>query len=167
MRKEIMSTTRKSKKQICDKNWYERNKQAILEKRRKFKKLNPDKVKQWDLNYYSKEKNFLRDSWGRAKKRARKYKIKFDITFESFMESWQKHKDLYGLKCRYTGESMTFIRGLGKVTPTNLSIDRLDNLKGYVEGNIIFCTNYFNTKKGPLSIEDCKRILEVYEESHR
>jgi len=150
------------RKKIVSNLWYLRNKERIISKTAQYRKTHPKNVKQWSITYYSKEKNFLRDSWSRAKKRARANKTIFNISFEDFLEHWYNHKKRYGLTCRYTGETMTFIRGTGKVTPTNLSIDRLDNSKGYVKHNIVFCTNYFNNKKGPIGINDCKKILQVY-----
>lgn len=46
-------------------------------------------------------------------------------------------------KCYFTGV---------KLTKRNISIDRVDNSKGYVKGNVVACSNLFNTLKG--GIED-------------
>jgi hypothetical protein len=147
---------------------YLKNKDKIIANKKYRKKLNPEKTraqrKKWDIKYYSNERNWLRDSWGRARKRSRNKGIIFNITFEYLLQAWNIHKEKYGYKCRYTGETMTFIRGKGKITPTNLSIDRLSNHEGYIEGNIIFCTASFNSKKGSLSVEDCKNIIKVHED---
>ena len=154
---------KKERKKLRNQLWYLRNKESVVIRTKHYRQTHPDSVKQWNINYYSKERNFLRDSWARAKKRARRNHIPFAISFEDFLNHWYDHKQRYGVTCRYTGATMTFIRGTGKVTPTNLSIDRLDNSKGYVKHNIIFCTNHFNNKKGPIGINDCKKILQIYQ----
>jgi acetamidase/formamidase len=47
---------------------------------------------------------------------------------------------------------MTFFQGRGQVG-SNLSIDRIDNNKTYSKDNITFCTQNFNHKKGPLTVD--------------
>jgi adenine/guanine phosphoribosyltransferase-like PRPP-binding protein len=56
---------------------------------------------------------------------------------------------------------MTFFQGRGQVG-SNLSIDRIDNNKTYSKDNITFCTQNFNHKKGQLTLELIKKILEVF-----
>jgi hypothetical protein len=54
--------------------------------------------------------------------------------------------------------------GLGqKRTATNVSIDRLDASKPYNEENIVFCTWEFNERKGAVTVDDCYKILDIYE----
>ena len=150
------------------KEYYLKNKNRIIANRKYREKLNPEKTKaqrkKIDIKYYSNERNWIRDSWARARKRSRNKNIIFNITFEYLLQAWNSYKEKHGYKCRYTGETMTFIRGKGVITYTNLSLDRLENDKGYIEGNIIFCTAGFNSKKGSLSIEDCKNIIKVHKD---
>ena len=120
------------------KEYYLKNKNRIIANRKYREKLNPEKTKAQS--------------------------IIFNITFEYLLQAWNSYKEKHGYKCRYTGETMTFIRGKGVITYTNLSLDRLENDKGYIEGNIIFCTAGFNSKKGSLSIEDCKNIIKVHKD---
>ena len=54
--------------------------------------------------------------------------------------------------------------GRKPTTPTNISIDRVDPRLSYEEGNIVFCTWEFNNRKNSVTPDDCKRILQVYEE---
>ena len=49
-------------------------------------------------------------------------------------------------KCFYTGKPFTEKDGL--------SIDRVDNSKGYEDGNVVACLTSLNTKKGNLSVEE-------------
>jgi hypothetical protein len=72
------------------------------------------------------------------------------------------------MNCRYTGVPLTTVsnRGGGQIsiTQTNLSVDRIDNTLPYQVDNIVFCTHEFNNRKGSVRIDDCKKILKVYEE---
>ena len=60
-----------------------------------------------------------------AKKRA---EVTIDINY--LMDLFEKQKGL----CALSGVKMTWSKG--KVLPTSISIDRIDNSKGYVPGNV-------------------------------
>ena len=86
------------------------------------------------------------------------------VTKEDFLELWENHKKEHGMKCLMTGVEMTHVRGKGikNKTPTNISVDRLDNEKGYTKQNIIFVTQEFNVRKNAILIIDCINILRQY-----
>lgn len=67
-------------------------------------------------------------------------------------------------RCAISGKIMTFVTGMGMV-PTNISIDRIDPLKGYEEDNVRLVCRQANTMKMLLSdnelIEWCKSIIET------
>ena len=86
------------------------------------------------------------------------------VTKEEFFQLWENHKKEHGMKCLMTGVEMTHIRGKGakNKTPTNISVDRLDNEKGYTKQNIIFVTQEFNVRKNAILIIDCINILRQY-----
>ena len=81
-----------------------------------------------------------------------------------------------GKLCRYCETPFTFIvpiknfgkknlqvkRGITK--KTNMSVDRLDNNKGYEIGNIIFCCAGCNNRKNQVRLKDCENILRVVKE---
>ena len=88
---------------------------------------------------------------------------------DHLLELYEKQKKLLGGPyCRYTGSTLTMKRSTGKgftgYTKTNLSVDRIDPTLPYQEGNIVFCSWGFNERKSSVTPDDCKRILEVYEE---
>ena len=56
-------------------------------------------------------------------------------------------------KCFFTGKIMTSTGG-----ELQRSFDRIDNRKGYVEGNMVACCRDFNSKKGSLTIDDIKLL---------
>lgn len=145
--------------------YYYKHKDKILAKRRKRRAENPDLYKKIDLRRFRTETHWIKDIYTRAKIRARLYKVTFNLTFDQILKSWEKHKKKYGKRCAYTKKPLTFIRGTGKVTWSNISLDRLSPSKGYVLKNIVFCTSEFNRKKNDLSIKDCKAILSVYKDT--
>jgi hypothetical protein len=67
-------------------------------------------------------------------------------------------------KCFHTGEPMTLVRGLvEKAVVFDLcTIDRIDNEKGYVVGNIILCCDGINRMRRDMPLKQfqalCKRI---------
>lgn len=76
-------------------------------------------------------------------KSAMKRDIKFNISYDEF-KSLYKHK-----YCFYTEK---------KLKEINISIDRVDNNKGYVSGNCVVCDRELNARKNNLSIPDIEII---------
>jgi hypothetical protein len=150
------------------------------------KKCNVIKTKIWaknnkelkiktHYNYSNTEKGFLVNLFNSIRKRDRNYNnrkkklILVNLTKKEFFEEWLLHKQRFGMKCRYTGTTITHISrsGMGVQKDrivTNISVDRIDNSLPYQVNNIVFCTGEFNDRKGSVLIDDCKKILKVYEE---
>lgn len=42
-----------------------------------------------------------------------------------------------------------------------LTLDRLDNEKGYVDDNVVACSSYINKKKGDLSVQEIKDLYNA------
>jgi hypothetical protein len=59
-------------------------------------------------------------------------------------------------KCYYTGEKLSF-DNYG-TNPNFATIDRLDPSKGYVKGNVVFCSSIANKVKQNLSFPELKSI---------
>ena len=72
----------------------------------------------------------------KAKKRIRKPCY---LTRNDFAELFIAQQKIFGMKCPYSGITMTYHLGKGR-NLTNLSIDRFDSTKPYEKGNVIFCT---------------------------
>jgi hypothetical protein len=169
--------------QICNKckikqpinNFYRNYKYYIHEKKckkcranyvRKWRKNNPKRYNETVDKYNNSERGFLVNLYNSVKKRSKKRNnrktIEVNLTMKEFFEEWLLHKQRYGITCRYTGFPLTHSRK-GR-HPTNISVDRIDNCLPYQVNNIVFCSITFNDRKGSVEIEDCKRILKVYEE---
>tara|TARA_R100000808_G_C2103157_1_gene119592 strand:+ start:104 stop:661 length:558 start_codon:yes stop_codon:yes gene_type:complete len=128
--------------------------------------------------YMQTEHGYLTDKWHTVSKKAwdkRRKPIPVELTKEEFFELWEQHKKKYGgWICAYTGQIMTQTRSMNPVgsergkasaikVKTNMSVDRLDSSKGYTKDNIVFCTWEFNDRKGNVSLEDIRCILNLME----
>ena len=75
------------------------------------------------------------------KERADEKGIDFDLSLTSVRNLIRANQ------CYYTGEPLT-----DEVNhPLQRTIDRIDCQRGYVKGNVVACSRYFNEKKGNLT----------------
>ena len=118
-----------------------------------------------DLRYVESDKGYINNIYQGIRSRKVTNNLK---SRDHLLELYQKHKKEYGPHCRYTGVELTTKRSTGEgwkpSRPTNLSVDRIDPRLPYEEGNIVFCAWEFNNRKHGVTPDDCKRIIEVYEE---
>ena len=148
-----------------------------------------DKIKKAiaDQRYGQSEKGFVGNKWVHlskpsARRRGKNGKeIKITLTKQTYWLEYLNHKQIMmgkypesdGKLCRYCEKPFTFKEAVVNVgnkkakrksgtIKTNLSVDRLDNNKGYEEGNVIFCCAGCNNRKNQVLIQDCKNILRVY-----
>jgi hypothetical protein len=142
------------------------------EKIRKWIKDNEERKNKSNYTYNNSLRGFLVNAFNHMIKRSRKRKnrksVEVNLTKQQFFEEFLLHYERFGMNCRYTGVPLTTIsnRGTKKITitQTNLSVDRIDNSLPYQVDNIVFCTHQFNNRKSSVGIDDCKKILKVYEE---
>lgn len=66
-----------------------------------------------------------------------------DLTVDYLVSLYEKQKG----RCFYSDEEMIFGWVDGKVHHNSLSLDKLDPAKGYVQGNVVWCTYLVNTMK--------------------
>ena len=106
------------------------------------------------------------------KKRAKDKNIGFNLTVEYVKDLFEKQQG----KCYYTGVHLNIVQkkkiGIGKgkmnkITffhnPNHFSLDRLNSDKGYVKGNVVWCTYLINKCKNmqtvPEFYEMCENVL--------
>lgn len=79
------------------------------------------------------------------------------ITVEDLLKMFDEQKGL----CALSGIRMTW--ATGKTEPTSISIDRIDNAKGYIQGNVrLICTSvnaFKSTMTDAEMIEIAKKIV--------
>lgn len=77
-------------------------------------------------------------------KRARNHGWEFDLTREYLIELWNKQEG----KCARSGVPMQIESGTREnKNPYRASLDRIDNNKGYIKGNVRFTTHWVNNAK--------------------
>lgn len=96
------------------------------------------------------EANPAKSAWERARARAKKSGTEFSITLEDVIAVWTNTCPIYQIPLK---------TNKGKSGADSHSIDRIDNSKGYVPGNIAIVSMRFNTEKRNLSPELLRRML--------
>lgn len=85
---------------------------------------------------------------GRARKRGLEFSItESDISIPEF--------------CPILGIPLSV--GIGKATANSPSLDRIDNTKGYVPGNVVVVSFKANTIKNNATVEELRKVLKFYE----
>jgi len=103
--------------------------------------------------------SFMGDRFNKVKRRAVIEKTDFNLTKEFLIQLYRSQKGL----CFYTDEKLHLMNGKGRL-PTGLSIDRVDNSKGYTIDNVVLCTSRFNTIKSNMSLEEIRKWMpSIYE----
>mgnify|MGYP001608392508 CR=1 FL=1 len=138
------------KLRVQSKNFRMRNVEKERErqkaKRIKYQKERPDLLRKWYENHKNKPNRRYHSYKQNAKNKGMEC-----LTFEEFMGFWQKD-------CEYCG---------GKIE--TVGIDRVDNSKGYIKGNMKSCCFRCNRMKREMGekdfIEHCRRIVDYMEGS--
>lgn len=79
-----------------------------------------------------------------SKKRAAKMGFDYNLDLKYMTELWIKQKG----RCELTGQIMSFYPGSQwNKNPLSCSIDRIDNKKGYIKGNVRLLTHWANNAK--------------------
>lgn len=161
-----MSKTREEiKAQRAD--HYQRNKEKLKLKQREYAKTHPKKeyngsyyeknkdrlIRQSKERYYrEKEKNPIHILFLRLRSRAKEKGIEFNI---------EESDIIIPSICPFLGTPLFF--SLGKQTNNSPSVDRRDNSKGYIKGNICVMSLAANRMKNDLTISLAKRFVHYME----
>lgn len=120
--------------------YYNNNIEKYKEYNKRYKEENPEKVKESKRKSYFKtrrtqhEQHPLKFLLSRAKLRASKKGVPFDLTYDIMLDMWQKQDG----KCHYSDLLMEYT--YGKKSPLQVSLDRIDSNGGYTEQNsVLYC----------------------------
>lgn len=116
------------------KKYYAAHKDRILKEHRDWRRANP-------------EKRLL----AQAKERAKKFGLAFDLTVEDVK---------IPEACPVFGTVLTM--GEGQAHDLSPTLDRIDNTKGYVKGNVIVVSWLANRIKNDATIEQLKMVADFY-----
>lgn len=92
--------------------------------------------------------------WRAARYRAKRDQREFSISVEDIKNIWTDTCPIYQIPLKMNQ---------GTPGPDSYSLDRIDNSKGYVPGNIAIVSNLFNMEKGRLTPEILRRMLAYIE----
>jgi len=143
-RKKINETTRKYWS-IPENN--ERRKKLLNENRQKVRDLSDkEQVSHW---------RFLQSKLDTCKHRAKKVGMESTLTREEIKELIPDN-----LRCPVFNNKFIF----NTSSPDNLSLDRIDNTKGYTKENTVVVSKRVNTIKGDATVEELYIIADFYHE---
>ena len=96
----------------------------------------------------------------RLRFRAKKRKLPFNVDLEYLLKLWENQEGL----CFYTNEEMMWKVGEKKLMPLTMTVDKIIPENGYVEGNIVFCTNKANHTKSFLTLAEVEKWIPTWYE---
>jgi len=90
----------------------------------------------------------LSENLSNSKKRAKKFKWNCNLDLPYLAELWISQNG----KCSLTGQWLDHVSGTPEYkNPYRASVDRIDNTKGYVKGNVRLLTHWANNAKSTWS----------------
>lgn len=120
-------------------------------------KFNYNLISNNRLNQYSNFKWYIKNIIKNSKKKNQTY----DIDLEYLKNLWETQKGI----CPFTNQKLELRTHSAKhkAHPYSASLDRIDNNKGYIKGNVRFVALIFNYARNNFSdrdvIEFCKKVV--------
>lgn len=140
------------KERITERNrsYRQRNRAKINEHARQYRADNPDLIKEQTKRAYEKQKvtNFKGMLVASARGRAKQNGVEFTITEEDV--DWNTHCPILDIELSFR------VKGRRE---SAASLDRIDNSKGYVPGNVRLVSNRANRIKSDATIEELEKIV--------
>ena len=137
----------KNRKSVC--------KQCVSQRQRAYVKANPDyKSRNRTAAAKWQDDNMLQYRLLSARSRSKKSGLEFTITLDDIQQLW----DSCSGNCYYTGLPMVQERNN---VLDSVSLDRRDNTKGYIPGNVVLCRSVVNIMKSDLSEDDFAAVLRT------
>lgn len=90
--------------------------------------------------------------WDIAKKRAKKNGLAFDIEPEDIV--FTGHCPISGIKIDIATNKLD----------TSMSLDRVDNTKGYIKGNVVAISRWANLRKSDMSVDTLQSMIDYIKE---
>lgn len=139
--------------------------------KKKYRKENPEKIKQINWLYDNSEIGFITNSMSGVFKPSniKKRGLYPNISRERLKEFIFEFIEKNGRICQYCGVTWTYKRDkkkVGKKCETNFSIDRLDNTVTYQEDNIVLCCAKCNDSKHSITFEIIDSIQRIRKEKN-
>lgn len=151
----------------CFKKWrkgYRKaNREKELAKGKEWRRRNLNKARQMQRAYSRSPAGIYASLKARAKKRG----TVFTISKEEFLRWYQTQKPVCSF-CKFTQDELASMKERGTRYVKRLTIDRMDNGKGYKKGNIALACYRCNGLKGDFfTYEDMQKIGRIIRARHR
>lgn len=111
----------------------------------KYQRIDRPKRNKWKREYRRKRFGGINHHVQERISQWRKKTKGSDLTVSYLIDLYNKQRGY----CYYTGIKMKF--AVGRACADSLSVDRVNPKRGYMKGNIVFCTYFANTAKGVLN----------------
>lgn len=143
-------TTIASPKWIAQKRYKDRNKEKL--------KLSRDRTKEWEA---TKKRRSTPEGWAKSrihyiKHRAKKKGLDFDLTWKDIVP--EKTCPVFHIPFDFNSF------GKPGATPYAPSVDRKDNTKGYIKGNVFVISNRANLLKKDATSLEMAQLLKYMED---
>jgi hypothetical protein len=149
-------------KNLQAREYYVNHEESIKLQRQEFKKENLVSIKEKNKNYYHSNKEDIRIRararninrkevviLTKAKQRAKERGLEFNLTIEDI---------IIPEVCPVLG--IPIIRDLSKLNENSPTLDRVDNTKGYVKGNVCIISHRANVIKSYGSLEEHQKVID-------
>ena len=151
---------------VNNKKYYQDNKEKVLAQYKKYYQDNKEKIRDTQRKYISNIYNikkytdismpFLNKKIGYMKERSNDV----TLTAEELLELIPKD-----LKCPVFGTKFSFGEGhKWKSKQNSMSVDRIDNNKGYHKDNVVIVSSKANTMKSSATLKELYQVADFYYE---
>lgn len=134
--------------------YYNEQRDSKLEKQRVWRKANPEYRGGNRLGYMNSKSGWARYKTNSIKTGAKRRKIEFAITYEDVEKLMVTHCPVLGIELNYN-----LLTNKSKVLSNSPSLDRINNDKGYLPGNIIIVSQLVNRVKTSLTLQEIPEVM--------
>jgi endogenous inhibitor of DNA gyrase (YacG/DUF329 family) len=141
-----------------NRKYHAANKEVLNAKKREYRAVNKEKISAYNRKYRAANKEMSRERyiytlerilWRGARLRAKKAGLEFDITeFDIYIPE----------RCPVLGTPL--VPGVGKPHANSPTVDRIDNSRGYVRGNIAVISYRANEMKSAYSLDEIEALAQ-------
>ena len=142
-----MAKMTKEEKYKYNNEYYKKN-SLVIQRQRKNRKNTVVRGRMYSIYNNSKQRAFVKS-------------MDFDISLDFLCNLWDKQEG----KCALTGVQLSLKKEKARWNSNLVSLDRIDNDKGYLKNNVWLVTTKVNFAKGTQSYKDflemCYKVIEV------
>lgn len=139
------------------KQYREANQEQFADYQNKYYAADPEKYREYGRKRYhdTKRTEWARHAVTRLRYKAKKRGLEFNLTVKYLESIIVDVCPILNLVLIYVAE--------GELNEASATIDRIDNSKGYIQGNVRIICHRANTMKSDADVETVKKLLEYME----